>query len=449
MTPGSRPNVIVFFADQLRWDCSGLHGNPLDLMLNFDRFASRGTFLTHSFTNHPVCGPARAALQTGRFGTVTGCFKNELPLPAGETTLGHLFRSAGYQTAYLGKWHLGSRDPVPAEERGGYDYWLAANMLEFTSEPYRCIVYDNDEREVLLPGYRSDAITDAAIRYLASHHHEPFFLFISYLEPHHQNNVDDYPPPDGYRERYQGRWTPPDLSALIGSTYQHIAGYYGMVKRLDEGFGRLLDALKSLGRLDDTIVMYTSDHGNHFKTRNSEYKRSCHESSIRVPTAIAGPGFERGRRLDDLVGLIDLPPTLVEGAGLPVPPGMQGASILPLLRDRAAALDRDEEVYVQISESQVGRAIRTRRWKYSVSAPGLDGYASMTAGSYQEEFLYDLQSDPYELANLAGFESHREVSDRLRERLQGWMRRLDEPAAAIVEAAPRKSGDRRVDVEAI
>src|SRR5262245_39304587 len=102
-------------------------------MPNFDRFASRGTFLTHSFTNHPVCGPARAALQTGRFGTVTGCFRNELPLPASETTLGHLFRSAGYQTAYLGKWHLGSRDPVPAEERGGYDYWLAANMLEFTS----------------------------------------------------------------------------------------------------------------------------------------------------------------------------------------------------------------------------------------------------------------------------------------------------------------------------
>ena len=105
-----------------------------------------------------------------------------------------------------------------------------------------------------------------------------------------------------------GRWTPPDLAALGGSTQQHLGGYYGMVKRLDEALGRLRDALRSLDMLDNTIILFTSDHGCHFKTRNNEYKRSCHESSIRVPTAISGPGFNNRGRVDRLVSLVDLPP---------------------------------------------------------------------------------------------------------------------------------------------
>ena len=123
-----RPNVLVFFTDQQRWDCSALHGNPLDLMPNFDRMALRGTHFFNSFTNHPVCGPARSAMQTGRYGTTTGCFRNGIPLTSSERTLAHHFTGAGYKTGYIGKWHLGSRDPVPAAERGGYQYWLAANI---------------------------------------------------------------------------------------------------------------------------------------------------------------------------------------------------------------------------------------------------------------------------------------------------------------------------------
>ncbi len=445
--PGDRPNVIVFFSDQQRWDCSALHGNPLELMPNFDRMAMRGTFLANSVTNHPVCGPARCALQTGRYGTSTTVFRNRLPLPGGERTLAHIFGEAEYQTGYIGKWHLGSRDPVPAGERGGYDYWLAANALEVTADAYRCVVFDGAEREVLLPGYRSDAITDAAIRYVDEHRRTPFFLFLSYIEPHHQNHVDDYPPPDGYRERYAGRWIPPDLAALGGTTHQHLGGYYGMVKRLDEGFGRLLDALKSLGLCDHTIVLFTSDHGSHFKTRNSEYKRSCHESSVRVPTAFCGPGFEGGGRVEELVGLMDLPPTLLEAAGLPVPPAMEGHSLVPLLRERGRAVPWQDDVYIQISESQTGRALRTRRWKYSVSDPGADGYTDIASARYVEEFLYDLQADPYELTNLAGVESHRELSRLLAARLLKHMRARGEPEAEIVPAPARPSGIRYVEEE--
>jgi arylsulfatase A-like enzyme len=448
MPASSRPNIIVFFTDQQRWDTTGVHGNPLDLTPNFDRMARRGTHLNATFTCQPVCGPARSCLQTGLYATTTGCYRNAVPLPQDATTLAHHFNQAGYQTGYIGKWHLADRGivgPVPEEARGGYRYWLASNVLEFTSDAYDTVMYDGDGKPVKLPGYRIDAQTDAVIRYIDAHQHDPFFLFVSYLEPHHQNHLDDYPPPDGYRERYTGRWIPPDLAALGGSAHQHLGGYYGMVKRLDEALGRMQDALKSLGLSDKTIVLYTSDHGCHFKTRNGEYKRSCHESSIRLPTAFCGPGFEGGGQIQELVSLIDLPPTLLDAAGLPVPPEMQGRSIMPLARREAT--DWPEEVFVQISEAQVGRAVRTRRWKYCVDAPDKSGRDDAGSDHYVEQYLYDLQVDPYELNNLIGLESHRPVADKMRERLIRRMVEAGETAPAVEPAPSRPSGQRRVTAE--
>lgn len=440
-----RPNVIVFFTDQQRWDTAGVHGNPLDLTPHFDRMARQGTHVRHSFTCQPVCGPARSCLQTGMYATRTGCFRNGIGLPSTARTLAHHFRGAGYRTGYIGKWHLysgGSHGPVPEPDRGGYEYWLASNVLEFTSDAYRTVLYDQDGQPVRLPGYRVDALTDAAIRYIDAQQGDPFFLFVSYIEPHHQNRLDDYPPPEGYRERYTGRWVPPDLAALGGSAYQHLGGYYGMVKRLDEALGRMLDALQSLGLRDDTVVLYTSDHGCHFKTRNAEYKRSCHESSIRVPTALGGAGFEGGGEVRQLVSLVDLPPTLLDAAGLPVPEEMQGRSILPLTQGKTEGWP--EEVFVQISESQVGRAVRTRRWKYGVTAPDKGGSQVPGSDRYVEEYLYDLEADPYELANLVGMESHREAADGMRERLVRRMVQAGEETPVVDPAPARKSSQRRV-----
>ena len=429
-----RPNVLVFLTDQQRWDTSGLHGNPLDLTPNFDRVARRGTHVHNSFTCQPVCGPARSCLQTGLYATHTGCYRNGIPLSTDLKTLAHHFGDAGYQTGYIGKWHLyeGSHGPVPAANRGGYDYWLASNVLEFTSQAYETTMYDGDGEAVRLPGYRVDAVADATIRYIDAHREEPFYLFTSYIEPHHQNDLDDYPSPDGYRERYTGRWIPPDLAALGGSTHQHLGGYYGMVKRLDEAFGRVLDALKSLDLLDNTIVLFTSDHGCHFKTRNSEYKRSCHDSSIRVPTALSGPGFEGGGQIQQLVSLVDLPPTLLDGAGLSVPDEMSGRSLLPLIRGETSGWP--EEVFVQISETQVGRAVRTERWKYGVTAPDRDGREHSGADRYVDEYLYDMEVDPYELANLIDKESHAEVILSMRERLVNRMVEAGETAPTITAA---------------
>ncbi|MCB0062519.1 MAG: sulfatase-like hydrolase/transferase [Caldilineaceae bacterium] len=220
-----------------------------------------------------------------------------------------------------------------------------------------------------------------------------------------------------------------------------------MIKRLDEALGRLLDALKSLGLLDDTIILFTSDHGCHFKTRNAEYKRSCHESSIRVPTAIAGPGFNGGGRLRQLVSLLDLPPTLLDAAGIPVPATMQGRSILPLLRGNVA--EWPEEVFVQISEAQIGRAIRTTRWKYSVSVPGANGNSAPGSDQYVEEFLYDLEADPHELTNLVQQAAYSPLKAELRERLLARMVAAGEKAPTIEPAAEQPSGQRNPEIAAI
>ncbi|MCJ7550507.1 MAG: sulfatase-like hydrolase/transferase, partial [Anaerolineae bacterium] len=259
---------------------------------------------------------------------------------------------------------------------------------------------------------------------------------------HHQNRVDDFVPPDGYRKPYENRWIPPDLAALGGSTQQHIAGYYGMVKRLDEAFGRMLDVLKSLGLDENTVVLFTSDHGCHFKTRNSEYKRSCHESCIRVPTALTGPGFNGAGRLSEMISLVDLPPTLLDAAGIEVPESMHGRSILPLANKTAEAWP--EEVFLQISEAQVGRAVRTHRWKYSVSAPDKNGGQDPKSDHYVEEFLYDLEADPYELCNLIEYDAYDEVKSVMRERLLRRMEEAGEDRPTIELAPTHPSGQRHL-----
>lgn len=439
----SAPNIIVFFTDQQRWDTTGLHGNRLDLTPNFDRFAQQGTHCAHAFTPQPVCGPARSVMQTGRYATSTGCYRNGIPLPADAKTVANYLNTAGYTTGYIGKWHLADEEPVPEGKRGGYQHWLASNLLEFTSDAYDLKLFNNDNDVVKLPGYRVDAQTDAAIRFIDHHQADPFFLFLSYLEPHHQNHLDDYPPPVGYRARYTGRGIPPDLAALGGSTHQHLGGYYGMVKRLDEAFGRLLDALKSLGIDEQTVILFTSDHGCHFKTRNAEYKRSGHDSSIRVPMAWGGGPFEGGGQRQEFVSLVDVPPTLLDVAGIPIPGEMQGRSILPLLNGQN--LDWPDDHFAQISESQVGRAIRTERWKYIVDAPGKDSWYESGAGRYVEQALYDLQADPYELTNLVGITSHRPVADRLAERLKTRMAAAGEAVPEIVPAPERPAGQRMIN----
>lgn len=265
----------------------------------------------------------------------------------------------------------------------------------------------------------------------------PFFLFVSFLEPHHQNDLGRHVAPEGYAERFRDPWVPPDLVGREGDWPTDLPDYYGMVARLDENLGRVLAALARLGLDGRTVVLFGSDHGSHFRTRNGEYQRSCHENSIRVPTVFQGPGFDRGAVVEELVSLVDWPATLLDAAGLPVPPAMAGRSILPLVDGRVG--DWPREVFVQISESQVGRAVRTEWWKYAVRAPDADGAAVPGSAVYVEDALYDLAADPAERVNLVGRPELRATADDLAETLK---RRMVEAGEAVPEIRPAAAGTR-------
>jgi arylsulfatase A-like enzyme len=193
-----------------------------------------------------------------------------------------------------------------------------------------------------------------------------------------------------------------------------------------------MDELKTQGILENSIVALTTDHGCHFRTRNSEYKRSCHEASIRIPLVVRGPGFQDGKTVTRLVSTLDLAPTLIEAAGIKVPDGMQGKSLMPLVRGDTAHWRN--EIYVQMREEALGRAIRTERWKYCVFDPDVTDRKQPYSEHYVERHLYDLGIDPNEIVNLAGRTDTREISAQLRERLIARAVEAGEPRPTISPA---------------
>jgi arylsulfatase A-like enzyme len=432
---GSRPNVIVFYTDQQRWDSVGAYRGPMDLTPNLDGMAKSAVRFEHAFTTQPVCAPARSTIQTGKYPTATGVIRNGLTLKDGEQTLAHYFKRAGYQTGYIGKWHLGGSgvNPVPLERRGGYDeWWTASDILEFTSTPFGGRMFDAANRPVEFAKYRVDFLTDLALEFIRQKKQNPFYLFISYLEPHHQNDANRFIAPEGYADRYRNSfYIPPDLAPFPGDWKSQLPDYYGIIARIDECFGRLLKELDEQKLAENTVVVFTTDHGCHFRTRNPEYKRSCHDASIRIPMVIRGPGFEAGRVVPELVSIVDLPPTLLDAAGIAPPPAMQGQSLFGLARGKP--LDRRNEVIVQMREEALQRAIRTERWKYCIFNPDA-GRSEPSSTQYTERYLYDLYSDPHELVNLAGRAAYRKIAGELRDRLIERMERIGEPRPRVAEA---------------
>ena len=447
-------NIIFYFTDQQRWDTCGCFGQPLDITPNLDALAREGVKFDNAFSPQPVCGPCRALFQTGKWPTETGCFRNNIMLPAGVKTLGSYIEEAGYETAYIGKWHLASdgeleKPPtidhtvtaIPRELRGGYTgFWRAADVLEFTSHGYDGFVFDENGQRVDFKGYRADCINDLALEFFDRYDGEkPFFMTISQIEPHHQNDRKHYEGPEGSKERFKDFVLPEDLKALGGNAAEEYPDYLGQCSSLDENLGRLVARLKEEGLYENTVIIFASDHGSHFLTRNrdshlngyDDYKRSCHDAALHVPLVIAGGPFKGGVALEELVSTASLPKTILALAGVDVGDAMIGENLLDVVEKKDD--NRLNEVFAQISESRVGRCIRTARYTYSVYAPGVNGGEAAAASRYSDDFLYDMEKDPHQLNNVVADPAYLQVKEELRSRLLDWIERAEGTRPAITD----------------
>lgn len=431
-----KPNIIFYFTDQQRWDTVGAYGQELNITPTLDSLAERGVLFEEAYSPQPVCGPCRSIFQTGKYPTETGCFRNNIALPQNVKTLANYLTEAGYETAYIGKWHLASDGElesapeidytvtaIPLERRGGYTgFWRAADVLEFTSHGYDGFVFDENNNRCDFEGYRVDRITDYGLEFLEKYDGEkPFFMTISHIEPHHQNDRHTYEGPDGSKERFKEYKLPHDLEVLGGNAAEMYPDYLGCCRSLDDNLKRLVDKLKEKGIYDNTVIIFASDHGSHFMTRNrdehlngyDDYKRSCHSSALHVPLVISGPGFTGGLRIKELVSTISLPKTILALAGVDVGNNMEGED-LATVRENS---NRQNEIFAQISESRVGRCIRTKDYLYAVYAPEKNGGSYADSDVYQDDFLYDLKKDPYELNNVISDKNYAAVRDEMAEKL--------------------------------
>ncbi|HEY2038818.1 MAG TPA: sulfatase-like hydrolase/transferase [Edaphobacter sp.] len=439
-----KPNIIIYLADQFRWDFVGANGrNGSTRTPNIDALVSRGKNFTHAVTNQPVCAPSRSVLLTSRYATETGVWHNGLELDKSLPTIASELRKAGYTSNLIGKWHLalgnpkagGDPGPVKAEDRGGFlDLWEGANALEHTTHPYEGTIWDQNNQPITFKDeYRVDFLTDRAERFLRQKQEKPFFLFISQLEPHQQNDMQRPVAPKGAATRFVNSTAPEDLRAFPGTWQDQLPDYYGCIEAIDSSVGRIRKTLEEENLADNTIFVFFSDHGCHFMTRNQEYKRSTHNSSIRVPLIIDGPGFHGMQQITELVGLIDLAPTLLEAAGVAAPSSWKGHSLLPLVNDLEARQKWPNQQLIQISESMTGRAIRTPDWTYCVADTSGNTKES-AAKTYHEYQFYDQRADPHELVNLAGRKEYREKADELQKQLKKLLAAAGEPEPEIVSA---------------
>lgn len=444
-SPGPRPNIVLFCCDQMRADFVGAYGeNSRTRTPNIDSMVRRGTAFQYAVTNQPLCSPARSCMITGRYATETGEWKIGVGMDWTLPTLASVLREHGYSANFIGKWHLmkhkhGSSAGlgyVPPENRGGFlDLWEGSNELEWTTHPYEGTIWDAAGNEITYKNeYRVDFLTRRAVNFLRQPHRKPFLLYLSHLEPHQQNDLNRMVAPNGYAERFKNPVVAADLKSLPGDWQEELPDYYGCIQKIDESVGTVLKTLEEQHLLENTIVAFISDHGCHFRTRNAEYKRSPHDSSLRIPFIFQGPGFDHSTVLPEIVSMIDLTPTLLSAAGVAVPESMKGRNLMPLATSTAARREWDNTAYIQISDSMLGRAIRTRDWCYCVVDRTKTGREQPASTHYEEYQIYNLADDSAQQINLAGRREFLAQASALRQELEKRMAAAGEPLAEITQA---------------
>jgi len=410
MVSVKNPNVIFVFSDQHRAQSCGYTGDPNVKTPNMDRLAQEGINLTNAISTMPVCCPYRASLITGQYAHQHGIFLNDVCLSDRATSIAQAFGSAGYDTAYIGKWHLdghGRSAYIPPERRQGFDYW---SVLECTHDYNHSQFYHgNDETPRIWDGYDAIAQTDEAIRLIENrNNNKPLLLMLSWGSPH--NPYETAP------EEYQAMYRDTEIVLRENVPFEHqritrkeLAGYYAHITALDDCLGRLMAALKSEGMEDDTIFVYTSDHGDMLHSQGVQRKQSPWDESIKVPFLLRYPnGLGRQARMVDVpFGTPDIMPTLLDLCGIDIPKTVSGESVLSALNGEVSgercALIQSIQPFAEWHKFIGGReyrGIRTRRYTY-------------VRDLYRPWLLYDNQEDPYQIRNLLEEAGHEELRARL------------------------------------
>jgi len=431
--PAAHPNILFILPDQWRAQAFGFAGDPNARTPNLDHFQRESVWFVNAVAGIPVCCPTRASLMTGQRALTHGVFLNDVALSTNATTIAEVLRGAGYGTAYIGKWHLDSADRsafIPPERHQGFEYWKA---LECTHDYNHSVYYGDTPELKKWHGYDAIAQTRDAEHYLRAHTNtaKPFFLFLAWGPPH-----DPYhSAPTRYRALFQPeklKLRPNVPAKSKDQARRDLVGYYAHCAALDECMGQLLNTLRETGLDQNTIVVFSSDHGDMLGSHGLYQKQKPFEESVRVPLLIRAPktlGI-KSRKLEAPINSQDIMPTLLGLCSVPIPRTVEGLDFSDYMRGKkdpsdGAALLACIAPFGEWTRAHGGRefrGIRTTRYTYVCDLKG-------------PWLFFDNKSDPYQLKNLAGSPRAAKLEAELDDLLQNKLRAANDsflPAADYI-----------------
>jgi len=478
-----KPNLLFLFTDEQRADTMAAYGNRRIRTPHLDALARDSTVFERAYVTQPVCTPSRSSIMTGLYPHTSGCTANNIPLPESVPTLVELLDDREYTCGYHGKWHLGDEifpqhgfaDWIsiedgyrkyyrPNQDRSAhcsYYHWLLAQGFTPSSgEPDFAAFGRGESARFPAPYSKPDFLARTASRFIRENRDRPFALFVNYLEPHMPffgpyddmyapdaidlpANFDTPPHPDEplkcrlLRERYAKGFGEQELATEAGWR-RLIANYWGLVSLVDESVGRILASLTDCGLDNNTIVVFTSDHGDMMGSHRLLAKTVMYEEAVRVPLLMRAPGLGAAR-VEAPVSQIDLVPTLLDLMGRPPADGLPGRSLRPVLERREGPAEdhvfiewngRDgEEQYRRQSDYNADAARIAGSPVRSVVSP--DGWKLNLSVADKSE-LYNLNDDPLERTNLFYSGEHGDVIRRLTDQI----RRFQQATADEVALEP-------------
>jgi N-acetylglucosamine-6-sulfatase len=439
--PGTKqPNIVFILSDDHRYDFMSFMpdrtaGGSRPSFLKtpaMDKMAKEGVQFENTFVTTSLCSPSRASILTGQYSSKHGVIDNDAPEPADNIYFPEYLQKLGYETAFIGKWHMGN---ITDEPRKGFDKWISFKGQGVYYNPKLNI----DGQEVEKEGYTTDILTDYAIEWINKKRDKPFFLYLSHKAVHAMfepakrhlelfDNVKiEYPESmANTQQNYEGKpfWVHAQRYGWHGVDYLYqgqidfdtfYKRYCETILALDEGIGRVLNNLEKQNLSTSTIVFYTTDNGFTLGEHGLIDKRQMYEESIRIPLLMYAPGFVKpGQKFSEMILNIDFAPTILELAGMKKPEQMDGNSFLPLLKGKKTDW-RKSFVYEYYWERPFPHTptvfgIRTDRYKYMTYY-----------GIWDTDELYDIKNDPQEMFNLINLLEYKEMVDDLTKQIFSWL----------------------------